>query len=147
MKIGTAFGLFQGDSDGVSVGRSRLRLAISSRVGETQSREAASNWTNMVAIWGRLRGSASQHCSISTHTSSDSPRMSRFIGRGGRFPSRTNPGTTSSASRENGRWWARIFESRLSGVSYWERKAANLIGYHPQSINVRLFRWMRVLDE
>lgn len=75
------------------VGRRRSRSSISAEVGETQQREMVSKRTKMSETWGRALGFRSQHFSINDQTSSDRPRMSWFVGRKGRFPARTNPGT------------------------------------------------------
>lgn len=93
------------------VGRSRLRFAIASGVGETQLGEAFSKRTKVPAMWGRLLGSRSQHCTISTQTSSDRPRISRSVGREGRFTSRTSLVTAYWPTPENGRLCAKTYRS------------------------------------
>ena len=75
------------------IGQSRLRFAIASEVEGAQWQEAASKKNKISVICGRTVGSASQHFSASIQTSSERPRISRFGGRGGRWPAKTNPGT------------------------------------------------------
>ena len=73
--------------------RSRPRFTIASEVGGTQQLEASSKEAKMPVISGRTVGFPSQQFSMSSQTSSERPRISRFSGRGGRSPLTIHPGT------------------------------------------------------
>lgn len=65
---------------------------------------------------GRMLGAWSRHFSIDAQTPSDSPRMSRFIGRGGRSPARTRAGAAWEGIRENGCSSVKTYGIDLSGL-------------------------------
>lgn len=129
------------------VRRSRFKSKISSGVVETQPLEAFSKRTRMSEMRGRFIGSRSQHCFTSTQTSSDRPKISRFVGREGHRPSRTSFVTAYGPTPENGFLFAKSYRSDPLGLIHRECDVANLVGNHPKRADVRLLRRMRVLAE